>query len=125
MEEVAQIKINKSPGIDGIGAKLLKDAEDTICECLANIFNLSLQSGIFLDDWKLARIMPIYKDGSKTECGNYRPISVISIVAKVFEKLVCNQLRSFMKENKIIIDEQSVFRQHHSTKALLLDSTNE
>ena len=110
MEAVSQIKTNKSPGIDCISAKLLKDAGDTISESLANIFNLSLQSGIFPDDWKLARITPIYKDGSKTECGNYRPISVISIVAKVFEKLVCNQLRSFMKENNIIIDEQSGFR---------------
>ena len=92
---------------------------------MANIFNLSLQSGIFPDDWKLARITPIYKDGSKTECGNYRPISVICIVAKVFEKLVYNQLRSFMKENNIIIDEQSGFRPYHSTETILLDSTNE
>ena len=84
-----------------------------------------MQSGIFPDDWKLARITPIYKDGSKTVFGNYRPISVISIVAKVFEKLVCNQLRSFMKENNIIIDEQSGFRPYHSTETILLDSTNE
>ena len=125
MEAIAQIKTNKSPGIDCISAKLLKDAGDTISESLANIFNLSLQSGIFPDDWKLARITPIYKDGSKTQCGNYRPISVISIVAKVFEKLVCNQLRFFMKENNIIIDEQSGFHPYHSTETILLDSTNE
>ena len=125
MEAVAQIKTNKSSAIDCISAKLLKDAGDTISESLANIFNLSLQSGIFPDDWKLARITPIYKDGSKTECGNYRPISVISIVAKVFEKLVSNQLRSFMKENNIIIDEQSGFSPYHSTETMLLDSTNE
>ena len=125
MEAVAQTKTNKSPGIDGISAKLLKDAGDTISESLTNIFNLSLQSGIFPDDRKLARITPIYKDGSKTECGNYRPISVISIVAKVFEKLVCNELRSFIKENNIIIDEQSGFRPYHSTETILLDSTNE
>jgi hypothetical protein len=84
-----------------------------------------LQSGIFPDDWKLARVTPINKDGSKTECGNYRPISVISIVAKIFEKLVCSQLRSFMKENNIIIDDQYGFRQYHSTETTLLDSTNE
>ena len=125
METLAQIKTNKSPGIDGISAKLLKDAGDTITESLVNIFNLSLRPGIFPDDWKLARVTPIYKDGSKTECGNYRPISVISVIAKVFEKLVCNQLRSFMKENNIIIDEQSGFRQYHSTETTLLDSTNE
>ena len=124
MEAVAQFKTNKSLGIDGISAKLLKDAGDTISESLVNIFNLSLQSGIFPDDWKLARITPIYKDGSKTEWGNYRPISAISIVAKVLEKLVCNQLRSFMKENSIIIAEQSGFRPYHSTETILLDSTH-
>ena len=91
---LGSFQIRKDPMSD-IGT--LKDAGDTISESLANIFNLSLQSGIFLDDWKLARIKPIYKDCSKTEYGNHRPISVISIVAKVFEKLVCNQLRSFMK----------------------------
>ena len=122
---VAQIKTKKSPGIDGISARLLKDAGDTIVESLVGIFNLSLQSGIFPDDWKLARVTPIYKDGSKTECGNYRPISVISIVAKIFEKLVCNQLRSFMQENNIIMDDQSGFRLYHSTETILLDSTNE
>ena len=88
-------------GIDGISARLLKDPGDTVNESL--VFNLSLQSGIFPDDWKLDRVTPIYKDGSKTECGNYRFSSVTSIVAKIFEKLVCGQLRSFMPENNIII----------------------
>ena len=68
METLAQIKTNKSPGIDSISAKLLKDAGDTITESLVNIFNLSLRSGIFPDDWKLAGVMPIYKNGPKTEC---------------------------------------------------------
>ena len=65
MEALAQIKSNKSPGIDGISAKLLKDAGDTIRESLANIFNLSLQSGIFPDDWKLARITQFTKMARK------------------------------------------------------------
>ena len=122
---VAQTKTKKSAGIDGISARSLKDAGDTINESLVGIFNLSLQPGTFPDDWKLARVTPIYKDGSKTECGNYRPISVTSIVAKIFEKLVCGQLRSFMQENNIIIDDQSGFRPLHSTETILLDSTNE
>ena len=58
MEAVAQIKTNQPPGTDCISAKLLKDAGDIISESLANIFNLSLQSGIFPDEWKLARITP-------------------------------------------------------------------
>ena len=47
---------------------------DVIAEPLANIFNLSLRTAIFPDDWKLAKISPIYKDGTKNDCGNYRPI---------------------------------------------------
>jgi hypothetical protein len=60
---------------------------------------LSLQTTIFPDDWKLAKITPVLKDGNKHDCGNYRPISVISVVAKILEKLVYQQLKSFMTIN--------------------------
>jgi hypothetical protein len=84
---------------------------------LGSIFNLSLQTGIFPDDWKLAKVSLI--------CGNYRPISVISIIAKLFEKLVCNQLKTYMMNNNIITKNQSGFREHHSTATALLDLTND
>jgi hypothetical protein len=64
---------------------------------------LSLQTTIFPDDWKLAKITPVFKDGNKNDCGNYRPISVISVVAKIFEKLVYQQLKSFMTVNNILV----------------------
>ena len=73
----------KSPGLDKISTKFLKDADDTISKSLRKIFNLSLQTEIFPDDWKLTMVSPIFKEDSKTECGNYRLISVISTVAKV------------------------------------------
>ena len=88
-------------------------------------FNLSLQTGIFPDDWKSAKVSPVFKEGTKTDCGNYRPISVISVVAKLFKKLIYNQLRSFMDENAILVEQQSGFRIQHSTETALLSSTNE
>jgi hypothetical protein len=92
---------------------------------LGRIFNLSLQTGIYPDDWILAKVSPIFKDGVKTECGNYRPISVISIIAKLFEKLECNQLKTYMMNYNIITKNQSCFREHHFTETALLDLTND
>jgi hypothetical protein len=87
----------------------LKAAGDIILDSLGSIFNLSLQTGIYPDDWILAKVSPIFKDGVKTECGNYRPISVISIIAKLFEKLECNQLKTYMMNNNIITKKSVMF----------------
>ena len=91
-----QLNLRKSPGLDGISVRLLKDTSDVIAQPLANIFNLSLQTAIFPDEWKIAKVSPVFKEGNKTDCGNYRPISVISVVAKLFEGLVYNQLRTLL-----------------------------
>ena len=89
---------------------------------LKNIFNLSLNTVIFPDDWKIARVTPIYKSDNKTDCGNYRPISIISNVAQVFEKVIYSQLITFLNENKVIAENQSGFRPNHSTETTLLHS---
>ena len=119
-----QLNLRKSPGLDGISAKLLKDTSDVIAQPLANIFNLSLQTAIFPDEWKIAKVSPVFKEGNKTDCGNYRPISVISVVAKLFEELY-NQLRTFIADNSILVEQQSGFRSQHSTETALIGSTNE
>jgi hypothetical protein len=85
---------------------------------------LSINTGIFPDDWKIARSTPIYKSDDKAECGNYRPISVISNVAKIFEKLIYNQLLAFRNENEVLAENQCGFRSNHSTETTLLHSTN-
>ena len=121
--ELQNVQMGKSTGLDKISTKLLKLAGDTIIESLLKIFNLSLKTGIFPDDWKLAKVTLIYKSEDKTLCENYRPISVISNVAKIFEKLVCKQLNTFLENNSIIAKNQLGFRRNHSTKTSLLHST--
>ena len=81
-------------------------------------------TGIFPDDWKLAKVTPIFKQGDRSDMDNYRPISVISAIAKVFERIVYNQLSSYLSENNILSQHQSGFRSFHSTVTALLEATD-
>jgi hypothetical protein len=81
-------------------------------------------TGVFPDDLKVAIISPIFKSESKLECNNYRPISVLSVVAKVFEKLISNQLSTFLETIGILTQQQAGFRKKNSTETSLLNSTS-
>ena len=81
-------------------------------------------TGTFPDDWKLAKVTPIFKQGDRSDMNNYRPISVISAIAKVFERIVYNQLSSYLSENNILSKYQSGFRSFHSTVTALLEATD-
>ena len=121
---LSKLRDSKSSDQDKIPVKILKDSSDVRVSYLTYIFNCSLLSGIFPDDWELARVSPTYKSGDKQQCGNYRPISVLSVVVKIFEKLVCGQLNHYLKENQILTKFQSGFRESHSTISTLLSTTN-
>ena len=73
----------------------LKIQKKTIAPYLRYMFNQSLSNGIFPDDWKSSRVSPIHETGSKDDCGNYRPISILSVVSKIFERLVYDQLNNY------------------------------
>ena len=120
---LCSLKESKSTGPDKINARLVKDSAEVICATLIKIFNSSLQQVIFPEDLKNATISPVYKNGDKSDCSNYRPISVLSNVAKILEKIVYNQLISYIKEN-ISTNSQFGFRKSHSTTTSLLISTN-
>ena len=96
---LSSIDVSKSTGHDGISNKLLKDSADIIAYSLTLIFNTSINTGIFPNDFKTAIISPIHKAGCKTECNNYRPISILSSVAKIFEKLITQQLETYLEKN--------------------------
>ena len=78
----------KTTGLDSISSKLLKISAPVICTSIAEVFNCSISSGIFPDDWKLAHVTPVFKSGDYFDVNNYRLISIIPVIAKVFEKII-------------------------------------
>ena len=121
---IDQLENNKATGLDKIPCKLFKLAVGIISPSLSCIFNRSIESGVFPDEWKSARVTHIFKKGVKTDPRNYRPISVLPVVAKIFEKAVYNQFYKFMSDNKLLCSSQSGFRSLHSTLTALLEATN-
>ena len=115
---------SKATGLDNISAKIICECADLISVSLCGLFNKSLLSGIFLDDWKRARVTPLFKQGEASDLNNYRPISVISVLAKVFERIVYDQLYNFLSNEDIISTHQSGFRSLHSTVTALLEATD-
>ena len=114
----------KAPGPDKIATMLIKDAPDLICKLLTMVFNSSLLNGIFPDVWKLARVTPIFKSGSKSEANNYRPISIISVFSRILERIVHDQVYEYLKVNKVLTMSQSAFEKLCSTITSLIDSTD-
>ena len=114
-KEIQKLQASKSTGLDGINIKLLKDAAEVVAGPLTHIMNASLKSGTVPSMWKKARITPIFKCDSALNPSNYRPISILPVCMKVFEKAVQHQLIKYFKQNCILCEEQSGFRQGHST----------
>ena len=91
---------------------------------MCSIFNQSIRSGIFPREWKCAKVIPLFKEGNHSDLNNYRPISIVPIVAKVFERIIYDQVCSYLTENNLISSQQSGFRSLHSTVTALLEATN-
>ena len=86
---------SKATGLDNISAKIIRECADLISVSLCDLCNKSLVSDVFPDDWKCSRVTPLFKQGEPSDLNNYRPISVISVIAKVFERIIYDQLYNF------------------------------
>ena len=125
LQLLANFKRNgKATGLNTIPNKILKCSKNVISQSLADIFNASIQSGIFPDDFKIARVTPIFKEGEKGDVSNYRPISILCIVARVSEKLLYNQPHQYLVQHNILYSDQWGFRSLHSTVLALIDCTD-
>ena len=84
-----------------------------------------METSQFPDAWKIARIVSVLKDGDKEIKSNYRPISILPVILRLFEKLIADQLYQYMNENSLFSPDQSGFLKHHSTATCLLKNTDE
>ena len=96
-------------------AIVLKSNKTIFNPLLTHIINLSLKQGVFPSEMKIANIVPIFKIGVTSEVGNYRPISLLTTFSKIYERIFCNRLLSFINKYKIIYELQFGFREKHST----------
>jgi hypothetical protein len=95
------LKGKPTAGNDDIPENLVKQYIHLIKGPLAHIYNLLLNSGVFSDVWKTAKVKPLYKNGGKYDMRNYRPVSIILVFAKLLERLWYNRMISFLSKNKI------------------------
>ena len=114
------VNTSKSPGPDGIHPRVLKEASNSIAKPLSIIFETSLNTGKLPLEWKQANITAIYKKGDKKEAGNYRPVSLTSVICKIMETLIRDSLVQFMNQNEYFSDRQYGFMKGRSTTLQLI-----
>ncbi len=122
---IDNLEVNKAAGPDEISHRMLKETKSTICKPLCLLFNRSLQEGIYPEKWKIANVMPLFKKGDRNKPCNYRPISLISCIGKVMERIVFKHMYNHLSMHNLIYKNQSGFIPGHSTVYQLIDIYNQ
>ena len=122
---LSTMKTKTASGPDNISSHMLKNTARSISPFLHELFSLSLSTGKLPSEWKISNVTPIPKSGDASQCCNYRPISLLSIVSKTFERIIHNQLLNFLLKHSRISRFQFGFRPNSSTQEALLHLSNE
>ena len=106
---------SKTAGIDNLSGKFLKDSAHVLARPISQLCNLSIKLNSFPRSYKIAKVKPLFKTGSKTDPQNYRPISLLPLLSKTIERIVHDQTEEFLSKNKLPYRFQSGFRKNFST----------
>ena len=117
---ITSLDTNKAHGCDGISAAMIKICDQSVVEPLCSIFERCLETGVYPTQWKKANVIPVHKKGCKQNKCNYRPISLIPIVGKIFEELLFDVIYDHLSKQELITPHQSGFRPGESTINQLL-----
>ena len=109
---IRKLDVNK---VNDISSKILKLLSSLFSRPLTYLFNSCMATGVFPDEFKIAKVIPLFKTGNRNLISNYRPISVLPTLSKIFEKLVHKRMYHFLEKNDVLQNCQFGFRQGHST----------
>ena len=123
-ETVQRLNKRKS-GPDGISNRILSLSIEHIIKPLTHLINLSMTTGVFPEQLKIAQVVPLFKKGDTFLCTNYRPISLLSCFHKLFEKFMKARLQAFLDNNNILYEHQYGFRKTYSTNLALIEAVDE
>ena len=111
---------SSSSGISGIPAKLFKKSMHSLAPLILKLFNKCIISGIIPDEWKCAIVIPLYKNkGNKQDMNNYRGISILPIIVKIFERILSKQITNYFINNNLFFRGQHGFRRNHSCETAI------
>ena len=122
---IRNLNPNKAHGYDKISIRMLKICDNSICKPLELIFNDRLANGIFPSVWKKGNIVPVHEKNDKERLNNYRPISLLPICSKIFERIIFHEIFRFFIKNDLISQHQSGFKPGDSCINQLLSITHE
>ncbi len=124
-EKLRQLKPNKAPGPDNMYTNILRNLSEEFATPLSELFNRSMRESEVPRQWKDANVTPLFKKGSKQSPGNYRPVSLTSVICKTFETFLRDGIMKHLKEHSLLRDSQHGFRPHRSTVTNLLEFLDE
>ena len=117
---IQKLDSSKATGIDGLGPRIIKLAAQVLSPSIALLINKSIKTGKFPTQLTSAKVIPIFKGGTNTDPSNYRPISILPTISKIFEKHINHHLVNYLNKYKLIHECQSGFRARHSCQTALV-----
>ncbi len=118
------LKTSKAVGPYSIPIKVLKLLQNVMAKPLEILFNSSFSTGIVPENFKLAKVLPVFKKGDHSNLNNYRPISLLSVFNKLLEKLMYNRLIAYLQKRNVLYDKQFGFHSQNSTEHAILTITD-
>ena len=123
-DQIKLLDVNKAYGPDNISPVFLKQGRVGLCKPLTKLYNMSLNQSLFPKQWKRANVIPLFKKGCHQSFNNYRPVSLLSILGKIMERIVFKHLFNHFRQNFLISVWQSGFLPQSSTVTQLIEMYN-